>query len=348
MSNDYPIAPDNRPATNAAATPNIVIQNLPPKPPGWIGKFSIRFLLGMSVLANIALLGMYQRYYPNVNANEVFKSGEEYATDKIALIRVSGMITRDLVTSPKKELATAAKDSGVKAVVLAVDSPGGTIAGSDELYAAIAKFKAETQKPIVVSMQGMATSGAYYISMPADRIFADRTCITGSIGVITSLFNVEELMNKVGIHSEVIKSGNMKDSGSPYRKMTDEERKEWNNLIQSMYRQFLAVILKHRSEKVGGEEKLRKLADGRIYTADEALKSGLIDEIGYEEDAINAAKTLAGVGESVRIVTYSRPLGGLLDLFEGHRSASVFSPEKLLEWQMTRPMLLPSSMFGGF
>ncbi|MGL4462930.1 MAG: signal peptide peptidase SppA, partial [Planctomycetia bacterium] len=197
---------------------------------------------------------------------------------------------------------------------LAVESPGGTISGSDELYHAVEKFKKETGRPIVVSMQGLATSGAYYISMPANKIFADRSCVTGSIGVIAQMFVVEDLMQKVGVVSQVVKSGKMKDSGSPFRKMSDEERAEWEKLILGMQEQFLGVILKHRNEQIGGDKKLREIADGRVYIAGEAKELGLVDELGFEEDAIAAAKELAGLTGDVRVVEYTRPLGGLLEI----------------------------------
>lgn len=190
-------------------------------------------------------------------------------------------------------------------------------------------------------MQGIATSGAYYISMPADKIFAERTCITGSIGVIASLFNVEKLMKEWGVESEAIKSGKFKDSGSPFRTLTPEERQEWQTMIDGMFGQFLGVILKYRSEKIGGEEKLRKLADGRIYLATQAKEAGLIDEIGYQDDAIAHVKQVANLGDKVRIVTYLRPFGGLLDIFESKSPVGGLDVSRFMELQT--PMLLPSA-----
>jgi protease-4 len=192
-------------------------------------------------------------------------------------------------------------------------------------------------------MQGMATSGGYYVATPADRIVADRSCVTGSIGVIASMFNVEKLLKDWGVAPEVVKSGPMKDSGSPFRAMTDVERRRWEDLIQKMFDQFLGVILTHRADKVGGPEKLKQLADGRVYLAAEAKDFGLVDSIGYEQDAIEIAKDLAGLsGKSVRIVTFSRPFSGLLDLLMGSSArAQPLDPNRLLDRAFPRVYLLP-------
>lgn len=325
----------------SGAMPQVVIQNLPPSP-SWFRRAVGRTVLVLSLLGNLMLYGLYQQYYPQVGENERYHSGDRYAADKIAVIRVDGMITSDAVSAPKKELETAAKDAATRAVVLSVDTPGGTIAGSDELYHAVVEFK-KSGKPLVVSMQGMATSGGYYVSVAADRIIADRSCVTGSIGVIASMFNVEKLLKDWGVAPEVVKSGPMKDSGSPFRAMTDDERKRWQELIHRMFEQFLEVVLSHRADKVGGPEKLKQLADGRVYLASEAKELGLIDAIGYEQDAIETAKELAGLsGKSVRIVTFSRPFSGLLDLLMGSTAtAQPLDPNRFLDQAFPRVYLLP-------
>ena len=341
MADMYPLSPGEP----AGQMPPIIIQNQPPKQP-WLGRTLLKVGLVVSILINFSLFGMHQQYYPNVTANEQFRTGDQYAPNKVAIIKVDGIILSQTIAKPKKELETAAKDKEVKAVVLSVvDCPGGTISGSDELYHAIEEFKSKTQKPLVVAMQGMAASGGYYISVPADKIYADRSCVTGSIGVITSLFNIEGLLKQWGIAPEVIKSGKMKDSGSFYRAMTPEERKEWQEMVDGMFEQFLGVVIKYRDNQVGGMLKLREIADGRIYRASEAKDLGLIDEIGYLEDAIEGAKQLAGLsGSPVRVVTYSRPLGVLSTLLGVEAKASpVLDLRRVLELQVPRILLMPAA-----
>lgn len=351
MAESYSLQGGN-PAAASTGGPNgptIIVNNIPPKQP-WMARSFIKLLLTASVIANLALVGMYLKYYPRVDTNEEFKEGDRYAKDKIAVIRVSGMIMSESIAAPKRELKSAADDPDVKAVVLHVNSPGGTIEGSDELFKAIEEFKTKTSRPIVVSMQGLATSGAYYISMPADEIFADRSCITGSIGVITQLFTFEKLMNTYGVAAETIKSGAMKDSGSPFKTMSADERKEWQKMVDSMYGQFLGVILKYRTQKIGGEEKLRKLADGRVYVANEAKSLGLIDQIGYLDDALAAARKRANLGEKVRVVSYARSIA-LTDLIglsapdkpAGHSQEAI---AQILNRMTPRMYLLPPWCLG--
>lgn len=345
MAETYSLAGESSRTIATPGGPTVIVNNIPARQP-WVARSFLKLVLFGSILANFALVGLYLKYYPGAAQNEEFKQGDRFASDKIAVIRVNGMILTESVAAPKRELKSAAEDDNVKAVVLHVNSPGGTIEGSDELFKAIEEFKAKTGRPIVVSMQGLATSGAYYISMPADEIFADRSCITGSIGVITQLFNVEKLCTTYGIKAETIKSGKMKDSGSPFREMNADERKEWQKMVDAMYGQFLAVILKHRAQKVGGEDKLRKIADGRIYMADEAKSLGLIDQIGYFDDALSAARKRANLGDKVRVVTYSRPVGiteliGLTGPDGGGAKAAV-NWSTLLDRLTPRVYLLPN------
>lgn len=331
---------------NAAGTP-IEIHNHIPKQP-WLSSWTLRVLLIISVIANISLFGLYQQYYPKASEGERFVQGDKYAKSKILRVKVSGMITSDSVKAARGDLKTAESDSDIVAILLTVDTPGGTMTGSDELYHAITEYKSKTTKPIIVSMQGLATSGGYYISTPADRIFADRTCITGSIGVIANLFSAEKLLSNWGITPEVFKSGKFKDNGSPMRTMTPDDRKEWQDLIESMYGQFLAVILKHRDKQIGGEDKLKAIADGRVFLADEALKLGLIDEVGYEQDALAFAKKMTGVGDNVRVIEYTRPLDSVWDLLSSQAPvpAGLDLQSKLktnLSLEVGRPLLLPSA-----
>lgn len=343
MADTYSLSPDPNAPSGPNRMPQIVIHNEAPKKP-WFSGTVTKLLLALSIFANITLFGMYRQYYPNVGANERFSKGDRYAEEKVAVIKVSGMILRETVKPAIEELELAAEDDAIKAVVLAVDTPGGTISGSDELYHAIRKFKEKTAKPIVVSMQGMATSGGYYISVPADKIFAERSCMTGSVGVIVSSVTIENLLEKFGVESEVIKSGKMKDSGSLFRAMSPEERQYWQEMIDKMYAQFLDVVTTNRKQL--SEEKLREL-EGRVVLAQDAKEIGLIDEIGYESDAIDAAKQLAGLGDKVRIVTFDRPFGSLLSLLQGKANTNAtFDWQRMLQMNLSQPLLLPEFMVG--
>lgn len=345
MSDEYRLegTSNEPPSYRPGSAPPIIVQAPPPPKRGWLGKTAGRALLAISLIGNVFLYGLYQQYYPNVLSNERFRSGDEYAPDKIAVIKVRGMITSSSVADPKRELELARKDKGVKAVVLDVESPGGVIGGSDELYHAIEEFRKKSDKPVVVMMSELATSGAYYISAPADKIYADRSCLTGSIGVIMSMFDVEKLIAEWGINPETIKSGKMKDAGTFLRKMTPEERAYWQSIVDQMYAQFLDVILKHRTDKVGGEKKLRELADGRVYLAPEAKKLGLIDEIGYMDDALAGAAELAKLKGRYRVVTYARP-SPLLPMLSGETKAHGLDFSALAEIGLPRPLLIPPSM----
>ncbi|MFO0948120.1 MAG: signal peptide peptidase SppA [Planctomycetota bacterium] len=340
-------APQGSVPAGAPQNSPIVIHNHMPKPP-WLGRSLLRLLLFVSIFANIVLIASNPDFVPEPRANEKFLSGEKKSKDKIAVIRMDEMITGETIKQPKKELEYAADDRNVRAVVLAVSSPGGTISASDELYHAIEAFKAKTKKPVVVWMTGMATSGAYYISMPADQIFAERSCVTGSIGVILSLFDLSKLAADWGIKPETVKSGKMKDSGSFLKPLTEEERAEWQKMIDAMYAQFLEVILKHRSGKIGGEDKLRGYADGRVYIAQEALDLGLIDNLGYQEDALAAAAKHAGLElDKVRVITYQRPYDSFLEVFGGRAASPAESPfQRFLEAQMPQFLLLPRGIVG--
>jgi protease-4 len=214
--------------------------------------------------------------------------------DRVAILRISGVIVNPMPVV--KKLQKLARDKSVKALVLRVDSPGGSVGASQEIYRAIERFK-ETGKPVVVSMGNVAASGGYYVSAPADFIFANEGTITGSIGVIVQHIAYRELLNKIGISTTQIKTGKFKDTLSPFRELTPEEKKYIKDTITEVHDQFLSAILKYRKEKIG-EEKLREVADGRIFTGRRALELGLVDAIGGIEDAVAKAKELAGVPQA--------------------------------------------------
>jgi len=213
---------------------------------------------------------------------------------KIALISVNGVISDS--TEIIREFRIAERDNSIKAIVLHVNSPGGAVGASQSIYRAIERIK--NKKPVVVSMENVAASGGYYISAPANVIFANPGTITGSIGVIIQHVDATKIMEKIGLKVENIKSGENKDILYPNHQLTPEQKKLIEKTILDVYDQFLDAIVKYRPIT---KEKLRKIADGRIFSGKEALKLGLIDRLGNIQDAIDEAKKLAKIKKAVVI-----------------------------------------------
>lgn len=235
--------------------------------------------------------------------------------EKIALVYVDGPIfdVRDKV----KEIKEYGEDDSIKAIVLRVESPGGAVAPSQELYNEVSRVGG--LKSIVVSMGTVAASGGYYISAPAEMIMANPGTLTGSIGVIMEIPNVEGLMDKVGLKTEVIKSGKHKDMASSLRKMRPEDRELLQVIINDVYTQFIEDVAVSRGMDL---EKVRELADGRIYTGRQALEVGLVDELGGLEDAIRRTAEMAGIEGEPRVVTKKEKLS-LWDSIEGRINGSI-------------------------
>ncbi|GAB63829.1 putative peptidase [Candidatus Jettenia caeni] len=265
-----------------------------------------------SLLLGRAFLGVTPEGKKQIFETIVEGKGE----DKIAIVPIKGILTNEsgdglfiekhsIVEAVKQDLEQATQDSHVKAVILEVNSPGGGITASDVIYNRIMKFKADTQKKVVVYMGDIAASGGYYISAAADAIVAHPTTITGSIGVIMPLINVAELINRYGIKDNSIASGAMKEIGSPFKQMTPEEANILKDIIHELYMQFVTVVSTGRSMDV---ETVKKLADGRIYTGKQAVEKGLVDRLGYLEDAIHVTRKLSGLSEAT-VVRYEKPSG---------------------------------------
>ena len=216
--------------------------------------------------------------------------------ERIALVRVEGPIldSKDVID----ELKTYVKDPSIKAIVLRIDSPGGAVAPSQEIYEEIRK--AVTKKKVVVSMGSVAASGGYYIAAPATRIVANPGTLTGSIGVIMEIPNVEGLMNKIGVKTEVIKSGRHKDIASVFRGIKKEEREILQGVLDNVHEQFIKAVAGGRKMLI---EDVKRIADGRVFTGEQALKAGLVDEIGNLEDAIKSAAKLAGIKGEPAVVS---------------------------------------------
>lgn len=234
--------------------------------------------------------------------------------DAVAIIRINGTIESgsggggilsaagaysDTIVSNLRKAATS---RSVKAVVLRVDSPGGGVTPTDEIYNEIIKTKGEG-KIIVASMGSLAASGGYYVCAAADRIVANKTTLTGSIGVISIAPSFDELLKKLGIRTQIFKSGIHKDESSGFRPLTEEEEKIWQSIIDDAYGRFVSVVAEGRKMEVG---KVRELADGRLYTATQAQELGFIDGFGDLAEAIDLAAEMAGIEGKPRIVEYER------------------------------------------
>ncbi|MHC4331045.1 MAG: signal peptide peptidase SppA [Planctomycetota bacterium] len=247
----------------------------------------------------------------------VHKDSGLFVFDKIAIIDVDGLLVNrrqdrwlhrgdNPVSLFIEKLDKAAADSRVKAVVLRLNSPGGTVAASDIMHHSLIEFNRKTGKPVVACVLGLGCSGAYYLACGCDGIVVQPSGVTGNIGTVFQTFSVAGTMEKIGVKAVTIKSGQLKDMASPFHDLSAEEQKVLEGVIGELYRQFLAVVREGRKDL--DEPKIRELADGRVFTAKEALEEGLIDKVGYLADGIEWAREMAGVGKT-RVVIYHRPLG---------------------------------------
>jgi len=243
----------------------------------------------------------------------LFGGGDFDGRQKIALVEVNGVIldSNDIV----RQLSRYRRDDGIKAIVLRIDSPGGGVAPSQEIYQEVLRIRADNKKKIYASMGSMAASGGYYIACATDRIFANPGTLTGSIGVIMAFSNAEELINKIGIKPEVIKSGEYKDIGSPTRAMTPEERKYMQTVSDDVHDQFITAVAEGRGLEM---DAARELADGRVFTGRQALDIKLVDTLGGLEDTILQAARDAGIEGRPKVVAQEKERS-LLELFMGSR-----------------------------
>ena len=270
-----------------------------------------------------------------VTFEEEYVSGE--GREKVAVLTVEGTIGSEeatgALTAPaatpealKNGLRQAAEDEDVRAVVLEVNSPGGGVTASARMRDEILDFKETSRKPVVVSMGDIAASGGYYISAPADSIVANPSTLTGSLGVIISLLNYEEAQEKLGLREEVVKSGEFKDIGSPANELTPEEREIFQELVNEDYDEFVRVIVEGRGLP---EDRVRELADGRIYSGRQAEGLGLVDELGDLETATGVAREIAEV-DGATVVRYTQE-PGLAELLQARLAPQKPEALKVLE-----------------
>jgi protease-4 len=254
--------------------------------------------------------------------------------DAVAVVRLDGAITSDpedyfttlgITPSRVADLLEQAGNPAIKAIVVRVNSPGGSVVASDEIYHMLRKF----DKPVVIWMGDMAASGGYYIACGGDYVFAHPDTLTGSIGVISQFLNVEELMEKIGVDAMVITSGPHKDLGSMFREMTEEERALWEEIIDETYDGFIELVAQARDLPL---EDVRELADGSVYTGRQALELGLVDQVGTPDDAIAKAAELGGIEGELRVIEL-KPTPSFLETLYGFQARSTMPTlQELLSW----------------
>ena len=244
-----------------------------------------RILIGLGVI--IALLVFFFSALFFIGRS-MGRPGRFAFGDKIAVVEISGVITQS--SGIIEEIHQYLEDEGVKAIILRIDSPGGGVGPSQEIHREVLKVK--TRKKVVTSMGSVAASGGYYIACASDLIVANPGTITGSIGVLMEFTNIEELFKKIGIKGVVLKSGEHKDIGSPFREMTPDEKKIIQEVIDNVHQQFIQAVAEGRKMD---HSKVAQIADGRILTGEQAKQAGLVDQIGNLQDAIDTTAKLVGI-----------------------------------------------------
>lgn len=340
-------------------------------PPPRIGLRGI--LLILSLFANLGLvvalvLVLTAPADPSDTLTEHFYSGDATASDKVAVVRIAGVLMEGNTGFAHRQIEQAARDRAVKAVVVRIESPGGTISASEDLYRALTDLRDNTNKryvgsgpkPLTASMGSIAASGGYYIAMPASPVYAEQTTITGSIGVFAALPNVSELATKNGVKVELVKAGDVKGGGSPFQPLTPDDRQPWQDMVDHAYDRFLSVVATGRpslskaqltDEKIERQvrrydprglplsdpqghpmlaKNVRYRADGGTFTPPQALDLKLIDAIADLPAAAEAAAKAAQLSR-YRVVTYERPKGLVEQLLaiEAKQSGHPFSAENL-------------------
>lgn len=293
-------------------------------------------VLGGSLLLNLALLASRSSEEGQVQEKTYRPDEFGRGMEKVAIISVEGVILEGDGFA-RKQIDQARRDKNVKAIVLRVNSPGGTISGSDYIYHELNRLRQESNKPIVVSMGSLAASGGYYVAMAVghtpDTIFAEPSTWTGSIGVIMPHYDLSKMLSNVGVSEDAIASHRLKGMGSVARPMTEEERKIFQGLINDGFARFKEVVQSGRASFKEHPEKLDQLATGQVFSANQAMANGLVDKIGFLGDAVARAvqlgkidtknycvvkyepeSTLAGIlfGETAKVRGFE--LGAILDL----------------------------------
>ena len=318
-------------------------QRIEPRRKGTGWRIFWGIVLALSVMANIALflmllgvVAIFATGQRGLLTEEVIREGP--ARTKIAMITVQGLIYGEQAENVYRQLKAVRRDKHVKGVIVRVNSPGGTISASDQIYKEIRKFREEEKKPVVAFMQGVAASGGYYTSVACEEIIAEPTTITGSIGVISWYFVVQELLeDKLGVLPVVVKSGQKKDWPSSFRAPTPEEIQYMRDkLITPALDRFVKVVADGRKTSLTLDD-VRRLADGGIFGAQEAVEEKLIDKIGYLDDAIERVKSLAGI-DKAQVVEYRKPFS--LTSFLGYRKSNLLKIDRTTLYELGTPQIL--------
>lgn len=263
-------------------------------------------IIGSAIIAGLFLLTFLMMLMSGKNDDE----GLSISTrgEKVAVVELVGPIydSRRIVD----EFKHFSKNSSVKAIVFRIDSPGGGVAASQEIYETVRRIR-DSGIPVIASMGTVAASGGYYVACGADTIMANPGTTTGSIGVILEFVDISELLNRIGIRFEVAKSGPYKDTGSPHREITFEERRYLQGYIDDAYNQFVDMVAAERKLE---RKEILKLADGRIYTGRQALQNHLVDMLGDYEDAVRLAAEMGGIRGEPAVVRIRRRQATLYDL----------------------------------
>ncbi len=260
------------------------------------------FLIVLGVLAFIAVgfVVLFFAFFSSLSgdATETVVTG---SGDKIAVVELKGVISssEEIVRQLKKYR----ENKGIRAILLRIDSPGGGVVASQEMYEEVKKTR-DGGKPVVVSMGSLAASGGYYVSCGASRLVANRGTLTGSIGVISEFLQLQGAMDKLGVGVKTIKAGSLKDAGSPVRPMNDADQKYFQGLMDDVHRQFITVV---ETERKIPHDQVLAIADGRVFTGEQALPLHLIDTLGTYEDAVRITADLVGIkGEPALVREHAR------------------------------------------
>jgi protease-4 len=341
MDRRSPPSPSASNSPAAASPQTIHVHNHPPRG-GWWLRVALALLI-ISVVLNFTQLAAYRDYFAgSTPPYERYVEGSRLSSDKVALLEIEGVIMPPYSDRILETIEAIGKDDNVRGVVVAVDSPGGLVADSHRIYRALQKL--QEKKPIVTSMGRMAASGGYYIAMaggPESKVYAEEITWTGSIGVIIPRYDLSTLGQKIGIESDALKTGPLKNSLDPFQPLTEEERKVWDAILEESLDEFVRVI--DESRPALQEEDVRRVATGQIFTAEQALQLKLIDEIGDRDAALEALKAKLKL-EDPRIVRYEHP-PTVLETLLGAEAAAMKAPpvdplKTLLDASVPRAMYL--------
>ncbi len=282
--------------------------------------------------------------------------GSGFFAKKVAIVEVEGMLMNartggflqpqeNKVSLFTQQLDTAANDEDVVAVVLRVNSPGGTVTASDTMYQNLLRFKAKTHKPVIASTQDVAASGAFYVCCGADKIVVHPTSVVGSIGVIFNTFNIEGTMQKIGARAEAIKSGPLKDMGSPFKPISPEERAVMQGMVDEYFARFVGVVTTNRKELLAPAN-VKTATDGRVMSGEDAVKIGLADQVGLLDDAIDLARKLSNTPGAGAIL-YKRPYGYGGSIYAANESPAPQASQNVLQLEIpgSTRALLPSGFY---